>query len=1236
MFSSPAPNRRGARAAQPSSRQGTPRVSPQNPHPRLGHALPQANSRIPASASVRYGAAPPPPMRSLVDAVRDQEMDVDNQAPTVEQSEMLGTDVLAHRPELSVSFFASLPLEVQQALRSTDLATDAYSGTVDSATGFGLIISLSTCFVWNCAKRGLGSSTCYIFPAPDFRHADGAPTHLIIPVASIVPYSSSREPGLIVCSATGEVRFWDSIAPGLAGAEKYHTTRLPVSADEYVTALYRCEPFTYIATTTFGRLFRLTITTVSGKSQVIAAPFTRSQSVFSRVTSTFFSSASASVETGAVAAVAIGQGSLRDGRDIWVLTERLLQKWRISGDSWEQVLLEQDIRPLVCQALAANLAHPETMSTSAFELEFLAVESTRTQELIILVSYSGELDPSSLTSGQFVRSYAIICMAAAAGSLEAREVHILPYRKARDTRPASDPRMILVGEGVVAFVQFSDAASVISLADDSPFRETLVLKDPWDRMLGFGQLPHQERNDTAEITVTTASRGLLTFRMDLAKIHGSHPDTPTNHLKATMEQAIFFGASLENPFLFRLEPRLEGNLGAAAERISQEILSSRCEFMRATLDLRAQLTDRCTRLRSLIGFINENGALGQLSQTSRQRLAHDAEKLFAANNLWAYHNKYPVDVLSQRGQSRNLLVAAIERYMHKTGEAIGGDFVRLFFKTKINDIGALCEEIYQIVQGASSPYEQSQDWTIIVPEASRIVLNLYESALHHRAETSALYGIDTKAPFIERWSGLPVQLDMLQLLFDSTSHLLQEASQNANPVYDQRDRNTAAQLKLQLQELAAIVFSSFRDRLSYLTNLPAEEGNEREMVALQDRFANTRPQVARALVKYDSAEKAFQLAEEYRDFRILAELSNEFSESSGHRTARYIELYREDFAYELYQRYIEKGKLRILLEQDEKYNELLDGFFRNNSYPRIEWIHDIATSKYHEAGRVLLGEAQNEPKLASKHIMLSIAKLAVVATLPNLDTDDAQEYLGTLDEPLDFISVHETLLAEFTGALGLNARSTPEGQAEVVTSTVALHLSDRPALQALFKRLAKALFQGKALQEEDLVDLLTLKDNKNSAGDFHTALGVLLRANNLPEARHQTALRNIWERVYTHDNWDRLRSTSNLTDENLNDLLRQTTLYATIQLCHQADHPDAYILPPTVLPAPSNAEIAARFSDLAAAQVEGLEVDYQLGRQRVKALVRERDLDKWFERVVMLEQADRSSGSVGDDTESDH
>ena len=51
------------------------------------------------------------------------------------------------------------------------------------------------------------------------------------------------------------------------------------------------------------------------------------------------------------------------------------------------------------------------------------------------------------------------------------------------------------------------------------------------------------------------------------------------------------------------------------------------------------MTSREARLQWLIGFINENLVLGKLSQSSRQRLAIDAEKLHASHALWQQYDE---------------------------------------------------------------------------------------------------------------------------------------------------------------------------------------------------------------------------------------------------------------------------------------------------------------------------------------------------------------------------------------------------------------------------------------------------------------------------------------------------------------------------------------------------------------------------------------------------------------------
>lgn len=89
---------------------------------------------------------------------------------------------------------------------------------------------------------------------------------------------------------------------------------------------------------------------------------------------------------------------------------------------------------------------------------------------------------------------------------------------------------------------------------------------------------------------------------------------------------------------------------------------------------------------------------------------------------------------------------------------------------------------------------------------------------------------------------------------------------------------------------------------------------EREKVVLGERFDLLRPQVLDALRKEDHAQYAFQLAEDYLDFRNLASLCHTETvyppekNPNAARIQSYIDKFKEAFTTELYQWYIEHGK----------------------------------------------------------------------------------------------------------------------------------------------------------------------------------------------------------------------------------------------------------------------------------------------------------------------------------------
>lgn len=62
------------------------------------------------------------------------------------------------------------------------------------------------------------------------------------------------------------------------------------------------------------------------------------------------------------------------------------------------------------------------------------------------------------------------------------------------------------------------------------------------------------------------------------------------------------------------------------------------------------------------------------------------------------------------------------------------------------------------------------------------------------------------------------------------------------------------------------------------------------------------------------------------------------------------------------------------------------------------------------------------------------------------------------------------------------------------------------------------MLQGRSLEPEDLVDLLTLKENVgDQQADYMAALQTVIRAEEVPEARKEIMLKAIWRRIYLRD-----------------------------------------------------------------------------------------------------------------------
>ncbi|KAH9952015.1 hypothetical protein B0H21DRAFT_800355 [Amylocystis lapponica] len=1128
-------------------------------------------------------------------------MDLDEGSDVFERASK-AEPVFAKSREMEASFYAYLPVEVKQVLKNADFYRDAYTGDVDPSTGYALVASRETCFVWKFAQALSGTPTCYIFTCP----VDEYPTVMVTPFHALVPYGQSREPGLILSSTAGQIRFWDSLGMGLAGADNFSFLSLNLEDEECVTTLTRADPQTYIVSTSAGRLFRLIATATGGKYHLTARVFSRPQSTLSlsRLLPSFWSNSELQSESGNINAVTLEtQVPGATSRNLWAIADMKLQKWNMSAEGWEELLLAEDVSEITRDALR-EVFLSASENDMELDLELLDLKLGGPETMVILVSFAGPEDTSAMDVGSNPRRiYAVVSMLYKSGEFQITGVRSVPYQSTTSSGAPMHPRMQLMSYGKLVAIQFGDAVTLC--ARDTDYNDRLELKSATDRTLGIGLVDGE-----SELLVLTAATMMRAY-IDIDAVSSFDPETGRAHLiKGTMVQAIQYGSYPDNPLQFSFPPEVDGQaLMDGAEQLSWSILVSDPDVVRPHHDLQAQIISRREKMSFLIKFIGDNGVLHKMSRKCRQRLAVNSEKLYAAHQLWIKYNQ----VLGV-GHAPNVLSIAVHDYMVAINEASHDDYVRAFFRNRVEDIDGLfrLDTLTNIIMRATT--EHGHNLADIIAQVNLITLTIVQSALSFRNYNKDVYGL--QFPLFDPWSSGEHVIATLSTLFDYTTQLVE------TPSPDPELARLNDEPKAQLPELAASLFACYQERLDWLSSPLASEqtGSARERSELEDRFKQLRPEVLETLRRDGFAGEAFGLAEKYRDFRSLASLCHKDTvyppQNNPHaaRIEAYIGRFKDAFTTELYQWYIEHGELRTLFARE--HDDYLDRFFAEHPDSPILWLHELGRGRYGPASESLLHEADRAGELVSKHLMLSIGKLSQLAQLHENKPID-QTVLDAFHDGLDFVDVHETLLEDLKSALAtVRSRQSLEMQLDTITRIKGSNLAHRRALQSVFKQLVRQLLQGKALSVEDMADVLSLKDNTGSVEDYATALQLLAGAQNIPSARRLSAFRNIWRRIYIHDDWDAIQQTANVTDAELNERLRDTALYVALQATLPRRHkPDGYIsLPSEALAIPERSEITLRWPGMWPEEVDAVRQDHLRDAELLESL----HLDNMYESLRQL------------------
>ncbi|KIM24888.1 hypothetical protein M408DRAFT_331557 [Serendipita vermifera MAFF 305830] len=762
---------------------------------------------------------------------------------------------------------------------------------------------------------------------------------------------------------------------------------------------------------------------------------------------------------------------------------------------------------------------------------------------------------------------------------------------------------------------------------------TLVRSQSRSQMLPPPTPQYLQRSPVAEIAYMTTT-GIVSVTLDFEKIASVDARSGgSNQIRSVMEQAILYGPVPDNPFAFRFSSNVNaGNLMIAASQLSLETMESNPKLVKKQLGLTTHLADRAARLEWLIQFINENGALNRLNVPLRTTLAAHAEKVAAAQGVWAWYEgtrfKGPPTAAGvgsvEYERSENMLVQAVDIFQkeeesgkmrpstlghrRKSSQRMGDildsanssfagmdqslddemdqlgaswnhvprhgddvevtkpeeyvDPVRVFFKFKVEDIGDLVPCAVKVVKATVNSFDRSQAWPQVTAQAGRLTLVLLEAALQFRKSHTSTYGIDPDRPV-----GIPWTSE--QQILDACFYLFEECGRNA-------EDSMAVEAKAVMEGLASVICEGYKEQLAAARIRPGADWE-----SVQDKFTTVRRKVWKLLVQRGSAPHAFKLAEDYGDYTALTELCYKSTKTKkknatgetikvtdyqalAKKLDHYISLFKQEFAFELYHYWIQKGMAHEVFKQTGAHVEYVEAFFSTFDYPNLAWLHQIGKSQFSTASSTLLSLGQSDNRLGPVKFLLSMGKLSELAELDDNEEDDMhqiEEDVRAYDELLDLIDVQQKLrkdlLETITDAdisLALSVADVGSknedllAKAAAITERVTTRLAAGGFVEhiTLFKRLVANIIGDKRLGVEDTLDMLGFKDDALQNG-FSVGLHLVYETQSLADARREIAIRSLWRRIYICDNWKDLHDTRSYTDAQVNERLRSTSLYAALR-----------------------------------------------------------------------------------------
>ncbi|KAJ1341186.1 hypothetical protein BSLG_004191 [Batrachochytrium salamandrivorans] len=456
------------------------------------------------------------------------------------------------------------------------------------------------------------------------------------------------------------------------------------------------------------------------------------------------------------------------------------------------------------------------------------------------------------------------------------------------------------------------------------------------------------------------------------------------------------------------------------------------------------------------------------------------------------------------------------------------DPIKDFFEHVLERMGNFLVFVVERVQDISTGSSDTDAYFQIF-ELNRISMIILTTALEYRYDNLTRYGLPAEA-IVETWT-----VKFLRGSFASLYPTVNEVS-NELDIYD-IECSSVVELKnkmgLQLCKLADLL-----------------------------------------IVTIGHSDRAFDLAEKYREFKMLVDLCLS-DDNSVHRIRTYLDMFSFDFSDPLFSTYIQREMYRDLVEQPAQYHDHLNRFFALNSFPQLAWIQDIAVGRYTDASNALW-EVAGGSILRDKQLFVETCGCEAA---DSLESYQESKMALQFDHAQELVILQNTTAIEFMKLIvedPLASGMDVDKQASIIVSKrFSLFNQSHPELTKMALRSLRDLLRGAKLEFQDTVQLFTMQDpilSEDGESDLYVSamelIGEYLKGRfsrgddvNVVESDiEQFYVHLVWRRAWLSGGWGEILSHLRHSSWNKHMLIRRTSAFALIHHAHAQGTDRPYML----------------------------------------------------------------------------